>query len=825
MSATAAVRASGPPGPVDEIASLFAGVALAGPGADLARRLDHKLLDELGWDPRRAILTLPAGHRLVGRRVCGVEGCTANVCHGLPGVCLRCFTRLTGLGYSAAQIASGVELPGALAPADRCAVAGCAFLPTVRGALLCEPHVRQLRQRRPAVSVAEFLADPRVRPHPPAPACLVAACTRIADGACGLCNTHYQRWRVATRADPGLDLSSWAGAEPGVAEPGQVSLRGLAPLVVIEVLFGVCQRVGRGAKLPAANLRAVCDHLRRHRAASISDCDAEAAPTKAARSLLRAFARDTRRALSDPGGETHNDTWDLAIFGHHGNLCFAGISQEWLGAAARAWAAEDLPRHRGKGAARVQSKIGSLGLLSEHLRLRPDHGQLPGALGRADIEGFSNRLAYLESTGRISRYRRNLISRDVRAVLAGLRALGLTRPGGPATGLAGDFAIERCDIASDPERSSAGRDIPTEVMAILCANLHTLGPTEVAAATQVLIDTGRRPEEVIGLGWDCLTRDSDGGAVLVYDNAKADRWGRRLPISDATAAVITAQQQGVRARFPATPLSELKLLPAPRANPDGCRPISISMLEGRHRHWVEGLPELAGADGVAFDKAKVVPYAYRHSYAQRHADAGVGIDVLADLLDHRSYSVTRGYYRIGEDRRRAAVDRVATISFDRRGKPIWREALSLLESEHTRYALGEVAVPFGICTEPSNVKAGGNACPFRFRCVGCDHFRTDVSYLPDLQAYLEDLLRSRERLLAATEIEDWARTDAMPSEEEVARIRRLITRVRSELAKLSPEERAQLDDAVATVRQHRAVTVGMPRVRQPLPDVRPPRPT
>jgi hypothetical protein len=41
---------------------------------------------------------------------------------------------------------------------------------------------------------------------------------------------------------------------------------------------------------------------------------------------------------------------------------------------------------------------------------------------------------------------------------------------------------------------------------------------------------------------------------------------------------------------------------------------------------------------------------------------------------------------------------------------------------------------------------GAGACPIRFRCAGCDHFRTDVSYLPDLTAYLDDLLRTRERL-------------------------------------------------------------------------------
>ena len=140
--------------------------------------------------------------------------------------------------------------------------------------------------------------------------------------------------------------------------------------------------------------------------------------------------------------------------------------------------------------------------------------------------------------------------------------------------------------------------------------------------------------------------------MLVYDNAKAHRLGRRLPVSQATAAVITAQQARVRARFPGTPAGELKLLPAPRRNPHGRRAISIAMLEDRHRDWVTSLGPLRTGDGAEFDKARAVPYAYRHTYAQRHADAGVPIDVLAELLDHRNLNVTRGYYRVGEDRRR-----------------------------------------------------------------------------------------------------------------------------------------------------------------------------
>jgi hypothetical protein len=149
---------------------------------------------------------------------------------------------------------------------------------------------------------------------------------------------------------------------------------------------------------------------------------------------------------------------------------------------------------------------------------------------------------------------------------------------------------------------------------------------------------------------------------------------------------------------------------------------------------------------------------------------------------------------------------------------IWQDAAALLESAHARYQVGEVAVPYGRCTEPSNVQAGGGACPIRFRCAGCDHFRTDVSYLPDLTAYLDDLLRTRERLAAVINgVDEWARADATPAEEEITRIRRLIGRVKADMTGLSDPERARVDEAVTVIRKHRAVSLGMPSVRTPPP--------
>ena len=57
----------------------------------------------------------------------------------------------------------------------------------------------------------------------------------------------------------------------------------------------------------------------------------------------------------------------------------------------------------------------------------------------------------------------------------------------------------------------------------------------------------------------------------------------------------------------------------------------------------------------------------------------------------------------------------------------------------TDYEAHSVAVPFGNCREPSNVKAGGKACPIRFQCAGCGFYRPDPSYLPPIEQHVNDL--------------------------------------------------------------------------------------
>ena len=78
----------------------------------------------------------------------------------------------------------------------------------------------------------------------------MAACGRRSESEHGYCPTHYVRWRTAATADLVTDQDQWDPVCPAVAEPGRVSLRRLAPLVMVHVLVGIQHRVReQGAKI------------------------------------------------------------------------------------------------------------------------------------------------------------------------------------------------------------------------------------------------------------------------------------------------------------------------------------------------------------------------------------------------------------------------------------------------------------------------------------------------------------------------------------------------------------------------------------------------
>lgn len=809
-------------------------------GAQLWNAISQDFLASVHWSADDQVLVFPRDHPVLGWRECIVPECDQRILVVTEALCAACNLRWKQLARP--ELADFVRVPRVRLKrigADPCGVEVCER--TARAASgLCGAHERARKRRDMAVE--DFVNQPGLEGFATFGECAVRACDRERVASTNpYCSPHDGRWREHRRtcelASP--DEEQFRRVQPAITIRGEITLRGLPDRVIAEMLYGLQRNVDQGARLDASYFRTLGRQLLSQQVLTIDDADVTQFTFEVAK-LHRKFVTSARRLRSTPEIEAVKDVWDLAVFGYPGTLRFGSITQPWLRAAAKVEVYNDLPRRRGKGGkSHCQTRISYLGLLSESLVIqREDAGMDIHALGRGDITAFLNRLAFLQSEGQISAKLRPRAVRELRRTLGQMRALGLTRSGQPLHGLPDDFSIAEGDVPGESEEQAAGRDLPIEVVRHLCEHLDELeaqAGVEVRVAVELMIDTGRRPEEICALAMDCITRDGTGKPVLVYDNLKANRLQRHLPIAAATVTVIERQQRRVRQRFPQTPAAQLKLLPTWIKNPYGAKGLRDETVGARHRMWVDSLPDVLvstrstddgrAADTMPFDKGRIFPYAYRHTYAQRHADAGVPIDVLRELMDHLNLITTQGYYRVGELRRRNAVDRVTAMQFDRHGNRTWSNAKRLLDSEHLRRAVGEVAVPYGMCSEPTNVAAGGQDCPVRFRCVGCAHFSTDVSYLPDLESYLADLLRTREKLLGFLNADEWARNEATPSDEEIARIRRLIARIKAGVDELSETERAQIEEAVSVVRRARngVTSLNMPGIRQPVPTIRPDR--
>ena len=253
--------------------------------------------------------------------------------------------------------------------------------------------------------------------------------------------------------------------------------------------------------------------------------------------------------------------------------------------------------------------------------------------------------------------------------------------------------------------------------------------------------------------------------VFVYRPEKRPKTRKELPIFAEERRLIRRMQASARERFPDADPARLPLSAAPDAQPRWPQAARARDAGGgRCAEWVGGLSELTGPDGEPFDRKKVFPYAFRHSYAQRLADEGASESELMDLMDHDSFETTRGYFRIRAERRRRAAELGRKALFDNQGRRLMRGLEQLAEAERARMALGSLAVPYGACVEPANVASMGGACKFMHKCLGCKHFRTDLSHLPALEAYERQLVAARERLSAEAEVDDlegWARQAAL----------------------------------------------------------------
>lgn len=360
----------------------------------------------------------------------------------------------------------------------------------------------------------------------------------------------------------------------------------------------------------------------------------------------------------------------------------------------------------------------------------------------------------------------------------------------------------------DAAEDMAGKAIPEYVVAQLDAQVHLIGvefpygdmPPEVVQVMLrtvyvLLRDTGRRPWEIRWLRMDCLEAQ-DGEYILIWDNHKSRRNRRRLEISRDTAFAIQ-EWLAIRRTLKVPARSKTFLFPTARHGYDAC--LDADTVAKMLRRWVDDLPELVtdtvDKDGLplAFDRNRIFAYAFRHTYAQRHADAGTELHTLRDLMDHKSADTTMGYFRVSMEKRRQAVETMRKHVVDRSGTPA-------PTSSATAYEARSVAVPFGNCTEPSNVKAGGGRCPIRFQCSGCAFYRPDPSFLPAVEDHVRALKADREmaRALGTAEFVVRNFTDQIDSFQSV------VTSIKRQLEAMPEDERRHLEEASAVLRKVRA---------------------
>jgi integrase len=809
------------------------------PGVWRVERMRSLLADPFlpgEWDPTRLLL-IPKPGGLLGRpQPCAVPACP-GAGEGTHRLCPSHRPQFARSGADCVEdwiVADGPGPRRRRISEEHCRIGdepdgGCPR-PAWGPLGLCVSHGQAwTKQQARGLSFAAFMAQ--ARPLPSFGDCTAGCCYRVSAHALGFCETHYRMW-IASGSPRGTALEQWRQRIRQPSSAQVVSLRGLPELVRLEVLYSIQCRLADQVRTVPGNVTGFVDLLRALQLGSVLEFDPGLIDPTGHRDQGR-FGRYTldrvELAYRDPEAELAKDCWDLRVLGRRGQLDFSPIRQDWLRQATKRWAAAAMGRVKDNPT--LQSRVRAIAVLSQVLASGPGGGHDPGALGRDDVDRFLLRLRSRRSPAGqpLSANSAFTIAKACALVVREATEMGFLPELSPT------FSFRRGDAHWPVVEEEQGRALPAHVIAQLDAHIDLLatipgsskGPahrslgvlgdragTAAVLAYRLLKGTGRRLGEVASLHLDCLDVDENAKAVLVYDNHKAGRMRRRLPLADTDLVqAIHDQQRWVAQRFPQTPRDRLWLFPRPNKNSDGGAHIGAGQLNIWIRAWVDAIPRIdAGPideDGepIPFQRAVITPHSFRHTYAQTLADEGVPAPVLRDLMDHQQIDTTMGYYRVAETKKRAAMELLARHTIDNRGT--LRPGLGpASRAGQLREQLSWVAVPMGKCSEPTNVRSGGQACPIRYQCTGCPHFESDPSYLPELRAYADQLRREREASLAM-ETSQWV-TDNVSRQLGV--ISEHIRSHEQHLEELPADQRTLIEEASVTVRKaRRSIPVALSR--------------
>lgn len=787
-------------------------------------------LQGAGWDPKRRILKPSSSHETLGWKECVVTGCSRPA-WGIKnrGLCNGCEAVWRDRGQP--DVETFAQQPSRRIEYqlyDLCSVTRDGMRCQRRASSydLCKAHSDTLRHRMArGLTREEVIAA--FTPYPRAAECRVVACDRQADYLIiELCTAHRTRWLRVQREDKPASFEDFCRTTSQITDSRWVVFAGLAPRVIRQILYGVYTRSRRGSQTRTTHLQQVIDYVRAMQVDDLRDVAdkprPDVWPASTVRPLLNSLLKAVQYGDLKPEDFRQAEIWPGAVFGMNSEIDFRRITQPWLRDFTQGWCWDNL--HRFGEFTTFIKLVNEINYFSEYLHDNaPAHGNDVVVLDRTTVSGFAAYIAELVRTeaprarnklhrgGQNLKYTWNPRSQAT-CMLSVQRVLRYGRETDQMELFAGSFMVtdDLLPRSTRLEEKEAGRALPVGIVRQLFTHenmerLRTLA-AEDPGYLRILAETGRRPSEIGSLRYDCLDT-GPGGPFLIYTETKVTGGQlRKLPVLAVVVDTIKQQQEHVRARFPDTDPAELPLFPRLTMNPHGYHCTDPSRFGHTFGYWIRGLPRLdsdeIGPDGepIPYDRSTISAYAFRHTYAQRHADVGTPPDVLKELMGHETIATTMGYYRISQKRRREATELVGNLIVGDDDLSI----RTMSKSQRLAHEHASIAVPFGKCSNPQNVAAEGHGCPIRHRCFGCASFSSDPSYLPEMRRRLLDLKAIRARIDAFDGAQDWAKRDARPSDEEIEALEQRIRTEEDILAKADPEQRALIDEASSTLRKARA---------------------
>ena len=625
-----------------------------------------------------------------------------------------------------------------------CAAVGCRR--SVSGHELCYAHLRHWeRAGRPALE--RFAASaPTVRTE--ASTCTVAACRFATAARSPFCDTHLKSFRWLRTRRPGLERADYRAhlARARDSASPTFDLRGLPALVQLELGYSLQARSdARGAAITPLIFGQVVRWLRDRPVDSLligSDAAwvtaAEQRFTPGARANPLGWVRFCRTVLQRLR-EQHAaadvwewDTWPtdrIDVDGRYAHqpvrrIYFADIEPAWLKALAKRWA-----RWRITTTTKSPASIAvSTSSLRRFTSFAAGRGQLPAgpeAITRELLEHYRAHVHTLPVSGA----RRMGLLIDLKVFLDDVR-LHEWAPGLPA-----NATYYRGETPKP--RGALPRFIDEFVMGQIDneANLARLPDETTRSLLVTLIETGLRSVDARHLPFNPITVDEAGAPYLRFVNHKLSREAI-IPISQRLVEQIRRQQDQVHARYGhATTV----LHPAPRANPDGSRPMSAETLLQRLHRWMTDC-EIRDAAGRP---VRVTPHQFRHTLGTRLINNEVPLDTVRRLLDHESSEMTARYATIKDQTLRREWERYQQ-RINIRGEVIPLDPdgpMSDAAWAKENLARAKQTLPNGFCGLPLQ-----QSCSHPNACLTCDHFLTTPEFLP---LHRDQLERTRELLTSA----------------------------------------------------------------------------